>query len=93
LKCDEQYDKLSCDLLEMWRVITRTCSGLQSHPNSHLYVGDSARKSSSSPTQNSGVVQLKNDTQVAYHIQLGLIFPIEPVPQQNVSRVDRNHQK
>jgi hypothetical protein len=33
LKCDEHYDKLGCDLLEMWRVITKTCRGLRSHPN------------------------------------------------------------
>jgi hypothetical protein len=32
-KCDEQYDKLSCDLLESWRVITRTWRGLQSRSN------------------------------------------------------------
>jgi hypothetical protein len=32
-KCDEQYETLGCDLLETWRVITRTWTGLQSRPN------------------------------------------------------------
>jgi hypothetical protein len=68
LKCNEQYDKFGCDLLEMWTVITRIWRGLQSHPNFQIYVGNSAHRSRSksnmSPTWNPGAVHLKTDAQV-----------------------------
>jgi hypothetical protein len=64
----DEYDKLSCDLIDMWRRPANTGRGLQTCPNCRIYMGESAHKSNSksnsSPIQNLGEVELKPDAQV-----------------------------
>jgi hypothetical protein len=71
----KEYDKLGCDLIEMWRRSASTERGLQTRPNYQIYMGESADKSnsefSSSPVWNPGVGHMKADAQVVYDIQLG----------------------
>jgi hypothetical protein len=71
----KEYDKLSCDLMDMWTRPSSTRIGLQSHPNCQNYIGESTHKSnsefSSSPVRNPGADHMKTDVQVAYDIQSG----------------------
>jgi hypothetical protein len=71
----EEYDKLGCDLMNMWRRPANTETGLQTCPNCQIYMGELVHKSNSefnsSPIQNSGEADLKTDAQVAYNIQSG----------------------
>jgi hypothetical protein len=69
----EEYDKLDCDLTDMWRMPTSTERGLQTCPNWQIYMGESAHKYNSefnsSPIRNPGEVDLKTDAQVAYDVR------------------------
>jgi hypothetical protein len=71
----KEYDKLGCDLMDMWRRLASTGRGLQTCPNCQIYMRESAHKANSefnsSPNRNPGEVDLKTDAQVAYDIQLG----------------------
>jgi hypothetical protein len=68
----KEYDKLGCELMEMWRRPASTGGGLQTCPNCQIYMRDSAHKSNSefnsSPIRNPGEVDLKTDVQIAYNI-------------------------
>jgi hypothetical protein len=68
----EEYDKLGCDLMDMWRTPASTGKGLQTCQNCQIYMGESAHKSNSefnsSPIRNPGEVDVKTDAQVAYDI-------------------------
>jgi hypothetical protein len=71
----EEYDKLGCDHMDMWRRPASTGRGLQTCPNYQIYMRESGHKSNSefnsSPIWNLGEVDLKTDAQVAYDIQSG----------------------
>jgi hypothetical protein len=41
------YDKLGCDLMDMWRRPASTGRGLQTCPNCQIYMGELAHKSNS----------------------------------------------
>jgi hypothetical protein len=89
----KEYDKLGCDLMDLWRILASTGRGLQTCPNCRIYMRESAHKSNSefnsSPIWNLGEVDLQIDAQVAYDIQSGcswncwknkeIIFPMGPV--------------
>jgi hypothetical protein len=89
-KYNKEYDKLGCELMEMWRRPASTGRGLKTCPNCPIYMAESAHKSNSgfnsSPIWNPGEVDLKTDSQVAYNVQSGhswtcwkdkeIIFPI-----------------
>jgi hypothetical protein len=89
----KEYDKLGCDLIEMWRRPESTGRGLQTHPNCRNYLGESTHKSSSefssSLAWNPRASHIKIDVQVAYNIQSGcswtcwkdkeIIFPMGSV--------------
>jgi hypothetical protein len=71
----KEYDKLGCDLVDMWRRPARTGIGLQTHQNCCDCMGDIAHKTnsefSSSPVQNPEVSHIKTHVQVTYNIQSG----------------------
>ena len=71
-ECYKEYDKLDCDLMETWRGLARTWSGLQTCPNCRIYGEESAHKSNSesilSPVRNPGAAHIKMDAQVAYGV-------------------------
>jgi hypothetical protein len=59
----KEYDKIGCELMEMWRRSASTGGGLQTCPNCRIYMGESAYKSNSefnsSPIRNLREVGLK----------------------------------
>jgi Zn-finger nucleic acid-binding protein len=69
----EEYDKLGCDLMDMWRRPVSPGRGFQTCPNCRIYIGESAHKSNSEfnlcPIRNLGEVGIRTDAQVAYDIQ------------------------
>jgi hypothetical protein len=71
----KEYDKLGCDLMDIWRRPASTGRGLQTCPNCQIYIGETAHNSNSefnsSPIRNPGEVDLKTNAQVAYDIQSG----------------------
>jgi hypothetical protein len=71
----KEYDKLGCDLMDMWRRPASIGRGLQTCPNCRIYMGESVHKSNlefiSSSIQNPGEDDLKTDAQIAYDIQSG----------------------
>jgi hypothetical protein len=71
----KEYDKLGCEIMEMWRRLASTGGGLQTCLNCRIYMEESAHRSNSefnsSPIRNPGEVYLKTDAQVAYDIQSG----------------------
>jgi hypothetical protein len=72
-KCYKEYEKLGCDLMDMWRRPDSTERGLQTCPNCRIYMGESAHKSNSefnsSPIKNSREVDFETDAQITYDIQ------------------------
>jgi hypothetical protein len=61
----KEYDKLGCDLIDMWRRLASRGRGLQTCPNCRIHLGESAHKSNSefnsSPIRNPREVDLKTD--------------------------------
>jgi hypothetical protein len=68
----KDFDKLGCDLMDMWKRPVSTGRGLQTCPECRIYKGESAHKFNSefnlSPIQNPGEAVVKTDAQVAYDI-------------------------
>jgi hypothetical protein len=73
IKYYKEYDKLGCDIMDMWRRPGSIGRGHHTCPYCRIYMGESAHKSNSefnsSPIRNPGEVDFKTYAQVAYDIQ------------------------